>query len=126
MISKSSSNFSTASPGSQGQSSVGSGQIPNQQWKRKFPIKPPLYVRVAGVISPSKYWCCEMPMLRSQKRKVPPGSATAMIFEIEEQLAEKYNKAEPKLHPEGEVTKAKPGMMVVSFSEFIVNLILWI
>ena len=49
-----------------------------------------------------------------------------MIFEIEEQLAEKYNKAEPKLHPEGEVTKAKPGMMVVSFSDFIVNLIFWI
>ena len=112
--SKSSSNFSTASPGSRGQSSVGSGQLPNQQWRRKFPIKPPLYVRVAGVISPSKYWCCEMPMLRSQKRRVPPGSPYAMIHKIEEQLAEKYNKAEPKLHPEGEVTKAKPGMMVVS------------
>ena len=67
-----SSSMSTATTG---RTSLNSGSIKNlvPDWKRKHRIQPPHFVRVGGVISPSKFWVSDIPMLRSQKRKASAG-----------------------------------------------------
>jgi len=106
-----SSSMSTATTG---RTSLNSGSIKNlvPDWKRKHRIQPPHFVRVGGVISPSKFWVSDIPMLRSQKRKASAGSPMAAVMDIERRLGESYNDKAPSLHPEGEVTKIKAGMLV--------------
>ena len=88
-----------------------SANTTSTEWKKNYPSKPPIYVRVAGVVNPGKFWVRNIPMQKKQRRKMSPGSPQAIVFDLEKKLADMYN-VEPKLNPEGEVLKPVPSMKV--------------
>ena len=58
-------------------------------WQQKNPSKPPMIVRIGGVVNPGQYWVRELTMSRTEKQE--SRGVNAEIFRFEKGLASRYN-----------------------------------
>jgi len=69
-------------------------------WVKKNPPKEPIYVRIGGMVNPSKFWVREVPM--NKDKRIEAKGVHKEIDSFEKGLGRKYN-VPPKAEPDGQV-----------------------
>ena len=72
-------------------------------WLKKNPPKEPIYVRIGGMVNPSKFWVREVPM--NKDKRIEAKGVHKEIDSFEKGLGRKYN-VPPKAEPDGQVKPA--------------------
>ena len=104
-------NMTTCSFGSNSKLSTRSSEV-EDDWEKRFPVKPPIFVIVTGIISPGKYWVREVPMMRQIENQPHASSSHARVREIELKLAKLYGNEAPKINPDNQIKDLKPEILV--------------
>ena len=86
-------------------------------WLKKNPPKEPIYVRIGGMVNPSKFWVREVPM--NKDKRIEAKGVHKEIDSFEKGLGRKYN-VPPKAEPDGQVkpcvdllVAVRPGIQIL-------------
>lgn len=111
-------------PTSASRSSIGGGHDANLSMASSMaePAKygKDLYVRIASVLNPAKYWVSPLPLAQSGQTVVSEDSPLGKVFSLEACLGRMYNDQPIRIQSEGQLTDKdmKVGMLVAVRSSF--------
>ena len=80
-----------------------------QEWKLRFPTRPNVYVKVASIITPAKFWVYEVPLVKTTSQVE---TRLERVADIEKSLKVLYNDVIPKAEPDGYIKDLKADTMV--------------